>query len=98
VVAIRNWTLLIPAVPPPAAGHENPGKRKSENFVFGAIILPLDYQKLKRSVGQPTALQSFFCGPSTPSKTRHFQEKSSKSLKSSENLVLNKCILYNCSP
>ncbi len=28
VVAIRNWTLLIPAVPPPAAGHENPGKLK----------------------------------------------------------------------
>jgi hypothetical protein len=30
VVAIRNWTLPIPAVPLPAADHENLEKIKSE--------------------------------------------------------------------
>jgi hypothetical protein len=46
-MAIKNWTLPIPAVPPPAAGgHENPGKRKSENFGLNEVNYQNKYMAL----------------------------------------------------
>jgi hypothetical protein len=62
------------------------------------------YSKLLLSVGQPAArgphaaLGSLSCGPSTLSRNRPFKEKSSKSLKFSENLALHESIFLKCGP